>query len=113
MRGPSIRIKYDVRRRWVCPVCGLERFVAATETSVRCPCRSGEVQMELREPFRPARPAPPPLDLLITEADCDPDESPIERSQAPSEPATPPFAEDSGLEERGVDDGQDTEGTSS
>ncbi|HWL07824.1 MAG TPA: hypothetical protein VNQ76_05450 [Planctomicrobium sp.] len=79
MRGPSVRLKYDVRRRWKCPQCGAERLVPATETTVRCTCSGSSsqtntaVQMKLIEPQRYVRATPPPLDLVMTEADCDPE----------------------------------------
>ncbi|SFI04861.1 hypothetical protein [Planctomicrobium piriforme] len=73
MRGPTVRIKYDVRRLWRCPACGKERKVPATETSVRCNCSSAPPLMKLIELQRYARAAAPPLDLVVREEDLLPD----------------------------------------
>ncbi len=70
MRGPTIRLKYDVRRHWKCPECGAERRVSATETAIRCVCSSG-VQMKLVETQRYVRATPEPIDFVLTEEDCD------------------------------------------
>lgn len=61
MRGPGMRLKYDVRRQWKCPKCGLERLVAATATTVRCQCETPGPLMQLLESKRYARAEPAPL----------------------------------------------------
>jgi len=38
MRGPFERLKYDLRRIWECPACGLRRRTDGTTTTQFCTC---------------------------------------------------------------------------
>ncbi|MEW4488603.1 hypothetical protein AB1L42_11005 [Thalassoglobus sp. JC818] len=83
MRGPSVRIRYDVRRLWKCPECGYERKVDARHTSVRCHCQDGNFFMRLVEPKRFVRPELSESDCYVTEDDF------------PEEPGSGPSIENS------------------
>ena len=65
MRGPQLRVQYDVRRLWCCPQCGYERHAPATEVAVRCHCTRDEPLMKLVEGQRPVRPAGKPIDPYV------------------------------------------------
>ena len=39
MKGPSERLKYDLRRLWECPVCQRRERAAGSETSKLCMCQ--------------------------------------------------------------------------
>ncbi|HYT92514.1 MAG TPA: hypothetical protein VEL76_27610 [Gemmataceae bacterium] len=66
MKGPSGRLRHDVRRVWQCPACGSEERTGGAVVNLACPC--GErcdpprrVWMRLRdEPRRRARDKPAP-----------------------------------------------------
>lgn len=75
MRGPGLRLKYDVRRLWQCPECGYERHAPATEVTVRCHCNEQDPWMKLVEPQRQIRPAARPLDPYVEIADTVEDHS--------------------------------------
>ena len=69
MRGPGLRVKYDVRRHWTCPECGYERKVPGHVVAVRCHCDEGTHWMELREPQREVRPEVTPLNPYVDVAE--------------------------------------------
>ena len=62
MRGPGLRLDLDVRRRWRCPLCGVERRTEGDVTQIRCVCTSDGVLMQLASVARPPRPQPKPHD---------------------------------------------------
>jgi hypothetical protein len=41
MKGPFERLKYDLRRVWECPQCGLKQRTDGTVTTLFCKCKSG------------------------------------------------------------------------
>lgn len=43
MKGPSERLKYDLRRVWECPVCKRRERTAGTVTFRHCNCRMKQV----------------------------------------------------------------------
>ena len=43
MKGPSERLKYDLRRVWECPVCKRRERTAGTVTFRHCQCRMKQV----------------------------------------------------------------------
>ena len=65
MRGPGLRVLCDVRRTWECPVCGYQRHVGQTETSVRCQCTKDQPFMKLVEGLRKVRAERTPLDAYM------------------------------------------------
>lgn len=65
MRGPKVRIQYDMRRLWKCPKCGYERRAHAHQTTLRCHCESDGPFMKLVESQRLVRPEPEELDLYF------------------------------------------------
>lgn len=91
MRGPGIRLKLDVRRRWRCPQCGSERKLPASVTSVRCSCTPEAPFLSIIEGQRRSRPDPEPLDPYL-EFELE-EETPVPAAvvavepQAPVEPA--------------------------
>jgi hypothetical protein len=89
MRGPGLRLKYDVRRLWRCPVCGYERRAPAMEVVVRCHCNHEEPWMKLVEPKRQVRPPARPHDPYI-EVASPPDEPEPQPAEIPeTEPSGP------------------------
>lgn len=95
MRGPGLRIKYDVRRLWHCPACGYERHVPATETAVRCHCRADKPWMKLVESQRTVRPPSTPVNPYV-ELDPDEPESEIDASVAGAPVGNKDLAQSSG-----------------
>ena len=55
MKGPGLRIEIDVRRAWLCPVCGQGARLTMDITAPRCPCVRDGVPMKLAEGQRPGR----------------------------------------------------------
>lgn len=81
VRGPGMRMKLDVRRRWRCPLCDFERRLPASVTSVRCSCSSDAPFMKIVEGQRRPRPTPEPLNpYLEFEPDAE-TESPIPKAE--------------------------------
>ena len=82
MRGPLVRIKYDIRRHWKCPKCGYERRAHATKTAIRCHCEKDGPFMKLVESQRQIRPPTEELDNYIEyeEADETENDSTIDNS---------------------------------
>lgn len=95
MRGPGMRIDFDMRRIWRCPACGSERRAEGKITSLRCNCSSGPTMMKLIEPqrWRPPeqRPADPYMEFEVEEAAPEPppkeDPGRKEISEEPTSPA--------------------------
>lgn len=61
MKGPSGRLKFDVRRRWQCPRCGRQDAVPGDVVNRRCPQCQEPVWMVLLE--ENVKPKPGPADL--------------------------------------------------
>ena len=55
MKGPGLRIDVDVRRAWLCPVCGQGQRLTMDITAPRCLCVRDGVPMKLAEGQRPGR----------------------------------------------------------
>ena len=55
MKGPGLRIDVDVRRAWLCPVCGQGQRLTMDITAPRCLCVRDGVPMKLAEGQRPSR----------------------------------------------------------
>jgi hypothetical protein len=68
MRGPGIRLDLDVRRKWLCPVCGMERKTQGDVTAVECQCSPAAPQMRLIDSIRTPRPERKPYDPYLDAA---------------------------------------------
>lgn len=81
IKGPGLKVRYDVRRYWNCPACNRTRRAPIDRVAVRCNCRNDGTWMKLVEPG----PAPPPFEVEYSalEADSKPVKDPPE-----SEPET-------------------------
>ncbi len=55
MKGPGLRIDVDVRRAWLCPVCGQGQRLTMEITAPRCLCVRDGVPMKLADGQRPGR----------------------------------------------------------
>ena len=55
MKGPGLRIDVDVRRAWLCPVCGQGQRLTMDITAPRCLCVRDGVPLKLAEGQRPGR----------------------------------------------------------
>ncbi len=55
MKGPGLRIDVDVRRAWLCPVCGQGQRLTMDITAPRCCCVRDGAPMKLAEGQRPGR----------------------------------------------------------
>jgi hypothetical protein len=47
MKGPSQRLKYDLRRLWECPVCKRRERTAGTVTYRHCQCQMKQIEGKL------------------------------------------------------------------
>jgi hypothetical protein len=87
MKGPSERLKYDFRRLWECPRCGLRRRSGGDTTSESCDCALKEnpprrTPMRLiAEGGRRAEAAPPGVHVTRPQ---------IEQPDSTDQPFSPP-----------------------
>ena len=56
MKGPGLRVRFDVRRLWRCPQCGQTSLETGDVVSVACPCADPPVWMQLMVQPKPERP---------------------------------------------------------
>lgn len=95
VKGPGMRLDYDVRRRWNCPVCGAIRRTSGDTTAVTCWVCSDHPLMKLDEPAQSLRPHRTRLDLVIALHPDDVDAPPFVpahlacAAEAPAAPAAP------------------------
>jgi hypothetical protein len=76
MKGPSGRLKYDVRRVWECPICGRRERTGGQVVNRLCPCHPDNdpprlVWMRLVEDGPKIPKAPPPPEAPTTERSGD------------------------------------------
>ena len=76
IKGPGLKVRYDVRRFWKCPACNRTRRAPIDRVSVRCHCRNDGTWMQLVEPG----PQPPAFEVeySILQADMPAAGKPIE-----------------------------------
>ncbi|REJ70937.1 MAG: hypothetical protein DWQ34_23735 [Planctomycetota bacterium] len=90
MRGPGMRLDYDMRRTWRCPACGSERKAGGRVTSLPCRCSGDEVWMKLIEVRRWRPPDPKPIDPYVdfefSEEEAAPEPKPAPIVTPPEEP---------------------------
>jgi hypothetical protein len=63
IKGPGLRIRHGMRRKWHCPRCSEQAVTSCDHTSQKCACQPGGVWMTLLEE------EPPPFDFTPPEID--------------------------------------------
>ena len=66
MKGPALRLKFDVRRAWKCSLCGRIQRSPLERTTYRCQCTSAGTWMQLLDKI----PTPPVYELSDAERAC-------------------------------------------
>jgi len=80
IKGPGLRIVYDVRRFWKCPECGRTERSPVDTVARKCSCRSEGIWMTLIEPA----PAPPPFEVPVAAAKDTPEPETDSANSAPT-----------------------------
>lgn len=117
MKGPSLRLKYDFRRRWECPACHARVRTTGAATSMICTCSQqagrrnlmqlifdGEAMLRWREQVPVAAAAAPAAEAIGPEASDPSPDLPAEQcpaAETPQEPTSLPA--DYSAEERGAE----------
>ena len=92
MKGPGLRVRFDVRRLWRCPQCGRTSLETGDVVSVPCLCADPQVWMQLVPQPKPERPQ---FARIVIPEDAPPEEvpptvaqaSPVALEQEPESPA--------------------------
>ncbi len=89
MKGPGLRRKMAVQRRWKCPACGRKVITDGDVTALPCACTDPPRWMTMEDPPRNPRPVPRIPDAT-TLTDEDLDRLGIEALSEPSVEIAPP-----------------------
>ncbi|MFN0199449.1 MAG: hypothetical protein ACKVT0_22080 [Planctomycetaceae bacterium] len=72
MKGPALRRKMAVQRRWKCPACGRKVITDGDVTALPCACADPPRWMTMEDPPRNPRPVPRiPDATTLTDEDLD------------------------------------------
>jgi len=74
IKGPGLKIRFDVRRDWECGQCGYRIKLPANRVALRCPQCGESVWLRLVEPQRVVKPYQVPLPTDIEFSDLELDE---------------------------------------
>lgn len=82
MKGPGLRNRLEVRRRWKCPQCNKEVCLPGDQTAAWCDCQKKEILMKLVEEYIPK--SVQRFQYVAPKAENEPSEEATVNSESPS-----------------------------
>jgi len=87
MKGPSERVKYDLRRLWECPVCKRRERTAGTVTFRHCSCQIKQLdgrQIPMKLVADGVQRLTPPIQIKVSSEAVEISDEPVQISREPA-----------------------------